>query len=553
MLALSLRFPARRFHATPWDRQVNEGAVEWPPSPWRLLRSLVATWHHKFPDVPEEQIRQLVDSLSSPPLFHLPKAFQAHLRHYMPTVTGNQTKVFDTFVVVDPADRLHVVWPDLSLDESQRQLLDRLLKAMSYFGRAESWVDAEIDPTPQLATDDALPVEPGVDPPPGRQLVRTLAPKPAADIAEWATQTRQAHVARRLDEINSKAAAKGKPTKKTLPPRDMQAIEASVPGSLFDALHAESALLRSEGWNQPPGSRWINYIRPETSFLPADRPRPIGGSSRRPTLARFALAGPVLPRLTDALRIGERARHFLMGCSRKIEQAASGDATAHAAVVFSGKNPDGSPLADSHRHAHYLCEARDDGRIAFLNVYALRGFSKHDELALGRFSRMWGDAGHDLQVALLGVGDPADFGGLDTMRGQSPLFAQSAIWRSSTPLVPTRHLKLRLSQADHGNSAAAAVALDRELTALARLELFRRGLIATDEDVEVETLLDRPGTNLGGTFTSWLKFQRSRSSGGGRQLPAASYGVRLMFREPVRGPIALGASSHFGLGLFVAE
>lgn len=553
MLALSFRFPARRFHATPWARQVNEGAVEWPPSPWRLLRSLVATWHQKFPDVPEDQIRQLVDSLSAPPLFHLPEASQAHLRHYMPSATGNKTKVFDTFVVVDPSDRLHFVWPDLSLDEVQQQLLDKLLRAMSYFGRAESWVDAEIDPTPQLAADHARPVEAGVNPLPGRELVRTLAPRAAADIAEWATQTRHAHAARRLDELNETAAAKGKPPQIRLPPKEMRAIEASVPESLFDALHAETAFLRSEGWNQPPGSRWINYSRPAIAFRSAAMPRPAGGRGRIPTLARFALAGPVLPRLTDALRIGERARHFLMGCSRKIEQTASGDAAAHAAVVFSGKSEDGSPLTDSHRHAHYLCEARDDGRIAFFNVYAPRGFSPHDQLAMGRFTRMWGDAGHDLQVVLLGVGHPADFGGLDRKRGQSPLLAQSKTWRSSTPLVPTRHLKLRLRQAQRQDPLAVAAALEREVTALVRLELSRRSLIATDNDVDVCALLDRPGTDLGGTFTNWHKFQRSRSRGGGRQPQAASYGVQLVFREPVRGPIALGSASHFGLGLFEAH
>ena len=47
MLALSFTFPAGRNHATPWDRHVNEGAVAWPPEPWRILRSLIATWHHK--------------------------------------------------------------------------------------------------------------------------------------------------------------------------------------------------------------------------------------------------------------------------------------------------------------------------------------------------------------------------------------------------------------------------------------------------------------------------------------------------------------------------
>src|SRR4051794_39462128 len=128
MLAISLTFPAKRFHATPWGRQVNEGAVEWPPSPWRLLRSLVATWHNKFPEVPEADIRILVERLAPPPRFNLPHASQAHTRHYMPLTNDERTKIFDTFVAVNPEDPVIAVWPDVSLTDEQRQLLDRLLR-----------------------------------------------------------------------------------------------------------------------------------------------------------------------------------------------------------------------------------------------------------------------------------------------------------------------------------------------------------------------------------------------------------------------------------------
>ena len=116
MLAISLTFPAKRFHATPWGRQVNEGAVEWPPSPWRLLRSLVAVWHHKFPDVTEPEIRDLVERLTPPPLFCLPSAAQGHTRHYMPLVSGEKTKVFDTFVAVEPDEAVVAVWPERRTD-----------------------------------------------------------------------------------------------------------------------------------------------------------------------------------------------------------------------------------------------------------------------------------------------------------------------------------------------------------------------------------------------------------------------------------------------------
>ena len=37
---LVLTFPWGRYHANPWGRHVNEGAVELPPSPWRLLRAV---------------------------------------------------------------------------------------------------------------------------------------------------------------------------------------------------------------------------------------------------------------------------------------------------------------------------------------------------------------------------------------------------------------------------------------------------------------------------------------------------------------------------------
>ena len=34
---IRLTFPGGQYHATPWGRHVNEGAVEWPPSPWLMI------------------------------------------------------------------------------------------------------------------------------------------------------------------------------------------------------------------------------------------------------------------------------------------------------------------------------------------------------------------------------------------------------------------------------------------------------------------------------------------------------------------------------------
>src|SRR5579863_5843600 len=66
---LAIRFPLGRYHANPWDRAVNEGASEWPPSPWRLLRALAATWHTRWPDLPVSVLEGLLDQLGELPSY----------------------------------------------------------------------------------------------------------------------------------------------------------------------------------------------------------------------------------------------------------------------------------------------------------------------------------------------------------------------------------------------------------------------------------------------------------------------------------------------------
>src|SRR5437016_943482 len=114
MTVLELSFPAGRYHATPWGRHVNEGAVEWPPSPWRIVRALIATWHLKAKaDVADATMRSLVEKLSAPPRFHLPPASASHTRHYMPFNEGKNektTKVFDTFIQLAEGSAILVAW-----------------------------------------------------------------------------------------------------------------------------------------------------------------------------------------------------------------------------------------------------------------------------------------------------------------------------------------------------------------------------------------------------------------------------------------------------------
>ena len=83
MNAIKIRFLAGRFHATPWGRNVNEGEVEWPPSPFRLARALLDVWYRRFPELPRERVEAVLRLLAGAPGFALPPATAAHSRFFM--------------------------------------------------------------------------------------------------------------------------------------------------------------------------------------------------------------------------------------------------------------------------------------------------------------------------------------------------------------------------------------------------------------------------------------------------------------------------------------
>ena len=75
MFALAFRFPAGRYHATPWGRNVNEADIAWPPEPWRLLRALIATYWRKGDRArwSADDLARLIDTLAQTlPEYQLP-------------------------------------------------------------------------------------------------------------------------------------------------------------------------------------------------------------------------------------------------------------------------------------------------------------------------------------------------------------------------------------------------------------------------------------------------------------------------------------------------
>ena len=504
MIAIGFTFIAGRYHATPWEKQVNEGGVEWPPSPWRFLRTLIAVWHQKNQaDIPEKELTVLLDKLSALPEYLLPPATIAHSRHYMPigekTCNGTEKTalIIDAFAAVSKTIPLVLYWNEVELNSSETRVLERLLESICYFGRAESFANARIISPQEIAKikkdgsySRAYPVE--ETPEDGKhEIVKRLACMSEKEYADWKTENA------------------GKFS------------DAILPQTTFEALQVQTSDLKNKGWDKPPCSKWINYARKQgvLNVLPETQLRNPG---TQPTVARFAVSSAVPINFRYALSLAERVHKSLVKCS-------NGEAT------FTGCDAKGKPL-ENHSHAYIFCEdqcGKSSLRktITHLTVYAPSGFNKNSENALRSIKEVWGYDGNAVKLLLLGVGNKEAFADI-------PLFKKARCWESMTPFVPTRHPKSTRAgkpklDAENGLQTGSP---KHDLTRLLKL----KKLIPTSVECEP----------IGAVNPALRGFVMARRKGGGRKCGNAGYSCLLNFQEPVEGPITVGYGSHFSLGLF---
>ncbi|HXF46392.1 MAG TPA: type I-U CRISPR-associated protein Csb2, partial [Burkholderiaceae bacterium] len=351
MLTIALSFLAGRYHANPWGRHVNEADVAWPPDPWRLARALIATWHRKLDPkrYPRERLETLLARIAeaAPPQIRLPEnVVHAHTRHYMPTKGDKRTLIFDAFARVAPDDPIVMSWPDLDLPAAELEMLDALLAVMGYFGRAESWVHAER--TEWRNGYNCLPAEGEVDEETGEigEIVRLLAPRPPADYAAFRAQQIGAH---------------RKPPKR---------LGKTLPGDWLDAVSLDTGDLQAAGWSLPPAARRLSYRRPLNALkavatrVTSRRRAPKAASAV--TTARLALYAKPLPRIEDAVRVGEALRLTVMGVARRMcgEDAIPPELSGHDLGE-----------GNKHEHAFWLADPSARGEVTHVLVHAPGGLS----------------------------------------------------------------------------------------------------------------------------------------------------------------------------------
>jgi CRISPR-associated protein Csb2 len=380
---LAVRFPLGRYHATPWDRSVNEGATEWPPSPWRVLRALISAWHTRWPDLPAAVVDGLLDSLSTPPAYRTPDARPGHTRHYMPDLdhkkgeTGGTDLTLDPFLSVSRSEELLIRW-DADLPGEQRAALAKLAELLPYLGRADSVCEARLldeDPQP-----DQTWWQPGAS---GARKARLLAPARPVSRA---------------------------------------------------ALEATTVAVRRSRHKTPPGTTWVSY-----GAEPAPRAAAPARHRAAPVAAvRFSVSGQAPLKATHGILLADAAHRWAgrqlvgtIGDERRRDILGTGGAASqheHAHWV---------PLPDGDGRG---------GSVTSLVLWVSGGLEPAEVAALatlrqasGRRGRGGDDGGHDVRgfpaVRLL-------FQAAGSIQQVAPeLCGPARRWHSAVPYLPVRHRK----------------------------------------------------------------------------------------------------------------
>lgn len=487
MVGIQFNFTANRYHATQWGRHVNEGVLEWPPSPWRILRGIVATWKRTLPSIPGNRVVPILEMLATErPSYSLPPASASHTRHYMPYNQGRRertTLVIDSFIAIQPAKPVVAIWQNVELNQNQTDDLNSILRNMPYLGRAESWVDASI--ISNFPDPNSKPMENGALPEGDIETVRTLVPRTPLQNED---------------------------------------------------LMVETSDLRRAGRIDPEAAQWWLYTRKSncfTSFRSQRTRRPDRGT--RAQVVRFALSSKVLPLGKDTLRWGDLARRSAMSqYGRKNKGAKS--------PKLSGKDASGKPMK-GHQHAFYLPTDEDgDGRLDHLTIWTPGELnSKEFQAVISIATLNRGGAREPVQLAYQAHGRVCDFVGV------SSLFGKSKRWRSLTPYVLTRHIKFRRPKDENGRKRIVDSPEDQIIREVALRWPGDSNLIRTKIKGPCDRIAPmREGHSSGFRPFEFFRYRQSGSNGGG----AFNFEIEFDEPVRGR-PMALGFACHYGLGLFI--
>lgn len=497
-LVLEQVFPLGRFHATPWKVfPYDDPHGEWPPSPWRLARAILARSFQLDREIAKSTAThaKLRESIvrafaASGVSWQLPALTWRGpgLRQYHPAefkrvpasakepgmMAYNTTKVLDNFWVTAGDSAAPVLWVFDGADWSDGVLahLDACLARMTYFGRAES--------------------------------ITTIRRVPAARVESASL-------------INA------------MPRRSGNAVPvlALHPDATLSQLGAKTDAPDVAATNIPPGSRWMFAERPSRPAIRTiSRRKP---SRPETSWMQFALGSRVPIYTRSTVTITQRFRGRVIRCfvvaatncqTNELKDAPR--AVRERAALLVGKDAEGNPLRE-HEHPFYFLHF-DAGTATRLCVWRAKPFNHEEQTAILKAAES------EIALTYNKSSWTATLIPLDRLVPLPPAAAESGakVWQSATPYVPPHHVHDRRGKEKSGKSVREQISG----------ELMARGL----GSAIVEVLSER---------AQWVKVHQPRKRDGATNDDKRGYSLKLTFSDPQRGPIFLGNSAHFGLGLFV--
>lgn len=219
----------------------------------------------------------------------------------------------------------------------------------------------------------------------------------------------------------------------------------------------------------------------------------------------FGLRSARLPPLADAITVAEVFRRRMLGA------AAARWGPHDIPTRLSGRDSFGSRLLRDHHHAHFLVGSSNDNEVTHLMVWAPCGFTGEEREVITTV-RLPALSGSGIRMS---------------ETGEHPWIAPSSRWLTALPFLPVRHPKHRGGK------------LIDTVPEQVALELRRRNLTQP----HTVRLVPR----------DWGLVRTTRTARPGSSPALGAHGVEIEFAEPVSGPIALGANSHFSMGLFAPQ
>lgn len=596
-LLLKQTFPLGRFHATPWKVfPYDDPHGEWPPSPWRLLRSILARSHQleREADGINDSVRhELVQAFANSEMnWQMPDSTWRgpSLRQYQPaefkwTNTDPQklkaapmprslrSRYLGDIIAIIPASKGE------KLSFTKLESFDCDGNSICIYEEAEKEPVKTIRNAIKVLGKGAIEIKRY---PPGFRDYNTTKvqdnfwltagdTQPLYWILEgdmWSESTLEL-----LDQCLARMTYFGRAESITAIQRDTDFSLTDTPNCILSAsrtsdsvpvlcprpevTHDQLQLTTDDkavrNATVPPGAVWKFAQRPAR---PAIRSQRKMSPRKHPStnFLQFALGSRVAPTLDHIALItnwfrGRAVRFFLeheCGVDQGIWQKA-GIAEREAVSLLSGKGFDRKKLSN-HEHAYFgLYLDPETKKPTRLVAWRKTPFTSAEEEAIRYAASIPFSLGHRQKSKKGQATAKRDPWKVHCVPFDNPVPPPPGFhsehsfseWESLTPYVPPRH-----AFDSRGKPKAGEAPIQQLHNELERADFNVQKIISLDrknQPIPDEEELDG----------EWVKVHSPKNQSGTTNQSKRGYRFRLTFPEPACGPIALGHSSHFGLGLFV--